>query len=1546
MQRITRYKGGIKLLVTLIGKESIYKIRLPKEPIGNYWLKDRNSDVEKKLINIEGRNGKWQIITDKNVKAINPKALNIEDDSIKIMSKNDIVTDKIILKEHNMYGLCIGSMENFYIVYCMPAFETSFEHLVIKNTQEIYIGKSEKNHIVYKNALVSNIHARIFRDGNLWFLENFDKKFGTAVNNDIVSKDIHELNSGDCIFIMGLKIIIFGNGILINNPMSNMTFNRNYFTVDNAERNFEVIGKNEDIDDEEDDDIEIYEDKEYFSRAPRLTDVIETLKIRIDSPPSIESKDEMPIVLVLGSTLMMGMISLLSSGRNLSSSASRNASSLEIGFQVFITLAMLISMVLIPIFNIKYNKKSKKKREIKRQQRYRKYIDSKIDVIDEAMNRQRGILLNNYVGLEECCKIVLKKEPRLWERKIEDPDFLTVRLGVGDVPLDIDINYPEDRFTMEDDELVEILKSITDKSKILKGAPVLFPLLKHNISAIISKDEKINDAMIKNIILQLITFQSYDELKLVFLVDEDKKNKWEFVKMLPHVWDAPKEIRFFADNYGDMEKISRYLEEDLSQRMEKQKGNDDDYQQFKPYYIIITDNYKKIQDLKIIKEVLKVKNNIGFGLLCLNKDLIQLPNECKTFINLNGEEGRIFESLMKQSERKEFTFNSNFIIPFDDISRVLANIPIKYSLTGKALLPNSYAFLEMYDVGLIEQLNISERWRTNDSTISLDAPVGIDGSGRIVSLDIHEKMHGPHGLIAGATGSGKSEFIITYILSLAVNYHPYDVNFVLIDYKGGGLAGAFEKRNIKLPHLVGTITNIDKVGLNRSLASIQSELRRRQVMFNEARNMTDEGTIDIYKYQKLFHDGVVKKPIPHLFIICDEFAELKQQQPDFMEELISVSRIGRSLGVHLILATQKPAGIVNEQIRSNSKFAICLKVQTKQDSSDVIGKPDAASLKGQGQFYIQVGNDDYFNLGQAAWSGAQYIPSNVSKKKVDNSVEFLSNSGTVIKKVDDIAKIKAHIDGEQLTKIVEYLYNLAKKEKIQPENLWLENIPENIYLQDVIEKYKATNDEKIINPVIGEYDDPTNQKQGIARVNLSQPGNVAIYGNADSGKETLLSTICYEIIRNYTAKQLWLYIMDFGSESLKVYKDAPQVGDVVFLNELEKIQRLFDLIFDEMERRKKILSDYSGDYELYLKTGKENMPLMVVILNNFEAFNETYNTKYEETILTLTREGIKYGVAFIFALNSYSDMRYRLTQNFRERIALNLNNDDDYFSIMGVRSKKRPSNLFGRGLLNIEDEIYEFQTAKICDADEYLINIREMIKGLNKSTKARPIPILPEVVRFEDLKPSLNSIKSVPIGITKDEIKVMNYNFLKNYISLIISKNKYDALKFGTNIIEEIKMLKNVNTIVFDAENLNSNNDVKNDFENYINDFPEIVKQSMNVIIILGIERFFNAIEEFKDFFVQTIEGTQKLKSFCYIFVDNLTGLKCIEYENWYKNFTSNDNGIWVGSGFLDQYALNYNENRTKMVNNCGKSFGYVVKEGSAKLVKLLEMEEKGEDDE
>ena len=236
--------------------------------------------------------------------------------------------------------------------------------------------------------------------------------------------------------------------------------------------------------------------------------------------------------------------------------------------------------------------------------------------------------------------------------------------------------------------------------------------------------------------------------------------------------------------------------------------------------------------------------------------------------------------------------------------------------------------------------------------------------------------------------------------------------------------------------------------MNRSLASIQSELRRRQRLFNEARDALNESTIDIYKYQKLYRDGMVKRPISHLFIISDEFAELKAQQPEFMSQLISTARIGRSLGVHLILSTQKPAGVVDDQIWSNSRFRVCLKVQDKADSMDMIKCPDAAMLTKTGRFYLQVGYNELFELGQSAWCGAQYIPSDKIRKNVNNSLDFINGLGTPIKSIEDNKKnVVITSKGEELPNIVKYLVNVANEQNITTSKLWLDPIPEFISIQ-------------------------------------------------------------------------------------------------------------------------------------------------------------------------------------------------------------------------------------------------------------------------------------------------------------------------------------------------------------------------------------------------------------------------------------------------------------------------------------------------------------------
>lgn len=404
-------------------------------------------------------------------------------------------------------------------------------------------------------------------------------------------------------------------------------------------------------------------------------------------------------------------------------------------------------------------------------------------------------------------------------------------------------------------------------------------------------------------------------------------------------------------------------------------------------------------------------------------------------VSLDGNTGKLFDK--NDISGNSISFVPDIYVTKDtlDMSVKLANTILDNTISN-AKLPSVITFMQLFGVGKVEHLNVLTRWKENNPTKTLQTPVGIDIYGETFMLDLHEKFHGPHGLVAGMTGSGKSEFIITYILSLAVNYHPYEVAFILIDYKGGGMAKSFEH----LPHTAGIITNLDGAAINRSLVSIQSELKRRQEIFAQTSKLVNVSNIDIYKYQKLYREGKVSEPLQHLFIISDEFAELKTQQPDFMTQLVSAARIGRSLGVHLILATQKPSGVVDDQIWSNSRFRVCLKVQERADSMDMLKRPDAAELTDTGRFFLQVGYNELFELGQSAWAGAPYNPAEKVVKEQDDSVVVVDTNGHAIKQVK-LDKGHADSENKQLDVITKYIRSIADSENIKVKPLWLDPIP-------------------------------------------------------------------------------------------------------------------------------------------------------------------------------------------------------------------------------------------------------------------------------------------------------------------------------------------------------------------------------------------------------------------------------------------------------------------------------------------------------------------------
>ena len=1519
------------MIVRLIKKKKIYNFSLPTKVSGNYWITDNDYfGNTRNLINVEECNGEWKIKSDFETK---------------IMSGDSIV-ETAILKNYSLYFLKINTDNEYVILYCSPSTEKEVLKLNVKDGKEILIGTDNRAEIYYNYPLVSRQQAKLIYNNGIWVVQDLNSKYGTYVNNMSITNK--QLEYGDIIFIMGLKIIVMKDTLIINNIP-------NYLGIDGG--SFEPVGniiqKQTAEDNPDEEGIEFFKEDDYFYRAPRFKTGIEETIIAIDPPPGKEEEDKTPLIYTVGPMVTMAMMSM-SMGFNSLTGVINGTMDIQAALPTLIMSgAMLSTMMLWPTLQRRYQKKQRKKRDIERTTKYMAYLESKKEKIQTEMKIQRQILIDNYLPLAQIKEIIYQKKRNLWEREVDQVDFLDLRLGVGSTELKGKISVPEEHFSLKDDELLQEVYKVGATSKTLENVPVSLNFIQKNITAIIGTGEN-KKQFIDGLILQMLTYHSYEDLKIIILTNEQNSLNWEYMKIAPHNWSNNRSIRYFATNLDEAKEISLELEKEMQSR--KFKDNNGkmeisavDYHKYQPYYMIITDDYKLVRDIELIKDVEEMPVNYGFSLIVISPRLVNIPNECKTFISIGDRKSGIFENELVSNKQKEFIADFDPTLNIQECCKIIANIPIDIAKESRSL-PQSVSFLEMYNVGMVEQLNILNRWKSNDPTKSLQTPIGIDKSRELFKLDLHEKAHGPHGLIAGMTGSGKSEFIISYILSMALNYHPYEVSFVLIDYKGGGLTGAFENKEtgVKLPHLAGTITNLDTVEMNRSLASVQSELRKRQRLFNEARDKLDESTIDIYKYQNLYRRGLVEKPISHLFIISDEFAELKDQRPEFMDQLISTARIGRSLGVHLILATQKPSGVVNDQIWSNSKFRICLRVQDKSDSMDMIKCPDAAELKTTGRFYLQVGYNELFAMGQAAWAGAQYYPTEKRKKKVDQSIRFVDNVGNVIKAIDTKqSEIALPSKGEEITNIIKYIVEQAKKEDVSIEQLWLDRIPDVIYIEKLKEKYNYKAKKNYINPVIGEYDDPDNQTQNILTLPLSKEGNTIVFGSGGSGKELMLASIVYSCIVSHDSKEVNFYIMDFGAETLTMFRKAPHVGDVILSSDAEKIANLFKLLAALIEERKKIFIDYNGSYDFYINHGGKQIPLIVVMINNVEAFLETYED-YEDVIGQLTRDCLKYGVVFIFSTNGPNALRYRIKQNFKQNLVLQFNDPMDYSSVIpGVR-KKEPSKVYGRGLILL-DAIFEFQTAYTYVEEKTTDYIKAISTKLNEicEYKAEPIPILPEIVNQEFVKRYLGSMDTIPLGVAKETLDIVTVKLKDKFIYNITGEDVSSEPQFILGLINNILSVENTSCIIFDSNSILS--EINTDRIFYSNDtcYESIDKlnefynsnnpEKTLVCFLMNLNAMLNKLSSIeKDKLTTLIGDCRKKGNIKIILVDTIDSIKTINYEAWYKDGTDLSEGIWLGNGIGNQFTLKVTTNSRILRMEVDPGFGYAINKGKAVLIKLM----------
>jgi len=1067
------------------------------------------------------------------------------------------------------------------------------------------------------------------------------------------------------------------------------------------------------------DDVKLSLSYPKFKRNTRVKTVISDEKIDVLDPPSKPQKSKNNIFLQLLPSLGM----LITAGLMASMG----------GAMIIFSVVSGGIAILTTVLSFVENKKEYKKSVADRITTYKAYISKKREEIESIRLHEKELLEKQFVSSDIERNRFEYFSPDLFDRSLEDEDFLCVRLGSGLVSAKRVIDYKKQERLEVDDELQMMPKQICMDYSQIDGAPVVCDFKTVNAVGICG-DDSARHNLLKNIVIDIVSRQFYSDVKLIFVATEEHKDDIFWLRFLPFVYLDDIGARGIVCNDESKNLIFEYLYKEMTAREQSKSFNN-------RIVVFFYDEYG-FNNHPISKFVDKASElGVTFVFFADKKEAI--PMGCGYLIE--SIDSRTANLIDTADDTSTTVFSYTHID--DESANQIVNIvaPVcteEISLEGT--LTKNISMFELLKIISVDDLDLKERWARSQVFKSMAAPVGVSKTG-VIYLDLHDKAHGPHGLVAGTTGSGKSEILQTYILSMASLFSPDEVGFLIIDFKGGGMVNQFKD----LPHLLGAITNIDGKEINRSLKSIKAELQKRQRMFADA----DVNHID--KYIRKYKSNELAEPLPHLIIIVDEFAELKAEQPDFMKELISAARIGRSLGVHLILATQKPSGQVDDQIWSNSRFKLCLKVQTQDDSNEVLKSPLAAEIKEPGRAYLQVGNNEIFELFQSAYSGA---PEN----QIENTTrEFVIYSITASgRRVPVFAQKNKRTDEKaisQLDAMVRYISTYCKNYGIHRlADICLPPLATEIkFDSNLLSKPNAISQ----GIPIGIYDDPDNQTQDSVYMDIAGKNTILI-GSPQTGKTNLLQTMIRAIADTKSVDEASIYIIDFASMSLKNFEGLAHVGGVVTSSDDEKLKNLFKLLNSEVTGRKeKMLSVGVSSYNAYIDAGYKDLPQIYLIIDNLTALIELY-LQDDDTLLVLIREGLAVGISTIVANSQTSGIGYRYLSNFSNRIALHCNDSNEYSNLFD-QAAMQPSENPGRCILSIDKRILECQSYLSFEGEREIDRVKEIhsfIDGVNKKNsqkKARQIPTIPAVLTESNMSEMFGAKHenySIPVGVTYSDV--------------------------------------------------------------------------------------------------------------------------------------------------------------------------------------------------
>ncbi|ART68263.1 cell division protein FtsK [Mycobacterium dioxanotrophicus] len=988
-----------------------------------------------------------------------------------------------------------------------------------------------------------------------------------------------------------------------------------------------------------------------FNRSPRVVARFDEQEFAAPKPPQRPEPAHLPVISLVA-PLIMGVV-LFAVSRSLLAVA-------FIALSPLLMLGMYIDTLL--------QSRKKQRQEL---QRFGDSLRALATELTDTQRVERAVRLSEAPALDQVVEAIHRLGPLLWTHRPELPGFLSVRLGLGDAP-------SRCRIQLSDTENAEVkyagqLAELRDEFATVTDVPIVADLRESGALGICGP-RGVVDGVARGIIMQLAGLHSPADLTITAFSSPQSRTSWEWLEWLPHTGSvhSPLSGNHLTDSRGGGQALMSRLEDLVKQRrsgestssayvfggIDQSTGDDTRAPSITPAVVVLVEDTAPI-DRSRLTRLAEQGGSVGVHIIWVATQVASLPAACRTFLLVENESTG---ATVGQVRHGKHTFpvacDSIEVADARQVALLLAPVvDVGAAVEDETDLPRSVSYLTLAGTRMAsEPAAIAQQWLSNDSVLirtgephprsgpaaGLRALVGSSGSAEVF-LDLRE--HGPHALVGGTTGSGKSEFLQSWIMGMAAAHSPDRVSFLLVDYKGGT---AFADC-VQLPHTVGLVTDLSPHLVRRALTSLGAEIRRREHLLNTKRAK------DLISLEQT---GDPDTP-PALVIIVDEFAALASEVPEFVDGVIDVAQRGRSLGLHLVLATQRPAGVIKDNLRANTNLRIALRLNDIDDSLDVIDDPLAAHFPPEipGRAVAKTGPGRLTTF-QAAYAGG-WTSDQPEQAPID-IWEFVFGRRRPWHDPTAAQAARRPSGPTDIARVVSTIGAAAAQLRIPvPRKPWLPPLGDSYALEELV---RQDNSGAL---VIGKCDTPTEQAQPLAIFSPDESGNMAIIGTGGAGKSTALRTLAISAALNPNDGPVHVYALDFASGSLRMLEALPHVAAVVNADDEERIGRVLRRLTALLdERSRKFARVNASTITQYRELANPGEPRILLLVDGIGPFRDQYehisHTPFFSMLSQLASDGRMLGVHVIITADRPAAISSSLASTMQRRLVLRLASDDDY----------------------------------------------------------------------------------------------------------------------------------------------------------------------------------------------------------------------------------------------------------------------------------------------